>query len=33
MEFLSADHYLHDPAAARTHAADLIAGWLDRAGG
>jgi pimeloyl-ACP methyl ester carboxylesterase len=28
LEFLRADHYLLEPAGARAHAADLIAGWV-----
>ncbi len=28
LEFLSADHYLLEPAGARTHVADLIAAWV-----
>jgi acetyl esterase/lipase len=33
LEFLSADHYLLEPAGARAHAADLIAAWVNRHGG
>jgi fermentation-respiration switch protein FrsA (DUF1100 family) len=28
LEFVSADHYLLEPAGARAHAADLIAAWV-----
>ncbi len=28
IEFINADHYLLEPAGARTQAADLIAAWL-----
>jgi pimeloyl-ACP methyl ester carboxylesterase len=28
LEFITADHYLHKPAGARTQAADLIAAWV-----
>jgi len=28
LEFLKADHYLAEPAGARTQAADLIAAWV-----
>jgi len=28
LEFLKADHYLQEPAGARTQAADLIAAWV-----
>jgi pimeloyl-ACP methyl ester carboxylesterase len=33
LELLSADHYLQEPAGARTYAADLIADWVSRTGG
>jgi pimeloyl-ACP methyl ester carboxylesterase len=33
LEFLSADHYLLEPAGARAYAADLIAAWVNRHGG
>jgi pimeloyl-ACP methyl ester carboxylesterase len=33
LELLSADHYLQQPAGARTSAADLIAAWVSRHGG
>jgi dienelactone hydrolase len=33
LEFLRADHYLLEPAKARTYAADLIAAWVARADG
>jgi alpha-beta hydrolase superfamily lysophospholipase len=32
LEFLKADHYLQEPAGARTQAADLIAAWVARRG-
>ena len=28
LEFIKADHYLHEPDGARTQAADLIAAWV-----
>jgi hypothetical protein len=28
LEFIKADHYLLEPAGARTHAADLLAAWV-----
>jgi pimeloyl-ACP methyl ester carboxylesterase len=33
LEFLTADHYLQEPAQARTHAADLVAAWVARRSG
>jgi pimeloyl-ACP methyl ester carboxylesterase len=33
LELVEADHYLQEPAGARTHAADLIAAWINRHGG
>ena len=32
LEFIKADHYLTEPAGARTQAADLITAWITRRG-